>query len=543
MKTMCITKHPLRVTRAIGTLAIVALLLGLFSPMVSGCAPGEGRFYVLEENGVVIGTDVVKVHRDKGSIRFTGEELRPYRQEETAIKRELVIEEQTMSLLDYHSKESVPGATFKTSISREGDSYSLFADYLTTFEYLPTFSREKLLPFEPRSACLTEALVSRFLASGLGESKVVCSRCSMPVDVTIRKKDGGRILIHVKSSQVERLEVRVGKDGRVESVTSKEGWKLLSASPRTLKSRPCAPQDKAARVEEVAVTTVDGKKLAGSLYLPKAKSPYPGVVLLSDTPPHDRTGGGFLSQIADSLAGEGMAALICDKRGIPPSEGTFRESTLFTDINDLNSQVEYLAYRGDIDRDAIYVLGHGGGGLISVLSAIDNPYIGACVLLGAPSVPLFPDLLIARTTLAEEGGMLSSEEAQFERQKIASLVELAQRETKNKVKLGKHTVSLEWMRSYMGIDILSAAGLLKIPVLVVHGENDEDVPVDQAYHIYDALKARQEGEEKIAIIPDVGHFFGPLVVKPPYREHPKVVRQVPDLVSSWLMEKAEKDGK
>ncbi|MDD5448440.1 MAG: alpha/beta fold hydrolase [Actinomycetota bacterium] len=544
MKIKLAIGHLRKATRAIGAFTAGVLLLGLFFPFLSGCAPKEERSYVLEESGIIIGTDIVKVHRDGSSICFSGEEQRPYRQEETVIKRELIMEEKTMSLLDYNSKESVPGATFETTISEEGGSYSLFADYLTTFEYLPGFSNEKLLPFEPQSVCLTEALISRFLASGHDESKlkvVVCSRCPMPADVTIRKKDDGHVLI--ESNQTGRLKVQIGKDGRVENITSREGWKLLTASPRTLKSRPYAPQEKAERVEEVAVTTVDGKKLAGSLYLPKKKSPYPGVVLLSDIPPHDRTGGGLLSQIADSLAGDGMAALICDKRGIPPSEGTFGQSTLLTDINDLNSQVEYLAYRGDIDRDAIYVVGHGGGGLVSILSAIDNPYIGACVLLGAPSVPLFPDLLIARVNLAEERGTLTSEEAQFKRQEIASLSELIQREEKSEVKLGKHTVSLEWMRSYMGIDISSVVGLLEIPVLVVHGENDEAVPVGQAYQIYDALKTRQKGEEEIEIIPGVDHFFGPLVVKPPYREHPKISRRVPDLISYWLMKKDEKGGK
>lgn len=53
-------------------------------------------------------------------------------------------------------------------------------------------------------------------------------------------------------------------------------------------------------------------------------------------------------------------------------------------------------------------------------------------------------------------------------------------------------------------DVISAAGNIEMPTLIIHGESDDFVPVEMGYEIYDALST---DDKELLIIEDAGHGY------------------------------------
>ncbi|MGZ5842063.1 MAG: alpha/beta hydrolase [Xanthobacteraceae bacterium] len=130
--------------------------------------------------------------------------------------------------------------------------------------------------------------------------------------------------------------------------------------------------------------------LAGTLLRPNGIERPPVVLLIAGSGPTDRNGNqhgagpGTLRQIAEQLAGRGIASLRYDKRGVGRSEA---KSTREEDV-DLESFVEdaaafmtWLEQRADLGPR--YVAGHSEGGLIAMRLAAGRPLAGL-VLLATP---------------------------------------------------------------------------------------------------------------------------------------------------------------
>src|SRR5215470_10902757 len=144
--------------------------------------------------------------------------------------------------------------------------------------------------------------------------------------------------------------------------------------------------------EEVTVQA-QGFTLAGTLLLPKAgPRPFPAVIMITGSGQQTRDEPIPLPglkdykpfrQIAESLAGAGIAVLRVDDRGVGGSTGrdTLAQATTSDFADDTRAQVAYLRTRSEIDPAKIALVGHSEGGIIAPMVAASDPRIAAIALL------------------------------------------------------------------------------------------------------------------------------------------------------------------
>jgi pimeloyl-ACP methyl ester carboxylesterase len=536
-------RHRTRIT------AFLLMVLLAAPAMWSGCGqarPGRVDYIVKQggREGTVVGSQVVR-WSDKGRLEaYATVERRPYQVYDTTVYRNLTVSARGRSLEGYYSNVQVPGASYRTYLKSENGGYSYLANDLQTFSYVPDVtSSGGLLPFESDSACLMQALADKFFAAKTQEATTVVlvpSRSSVVRQIVIKQE--GQNGLKVTGEGISAVEMKFDGAG-VLTEAEGAGMFIERGHAGNLASRPFKPRSASQEIVEVRVQTPDrvssGERLelAGSLYVPSGKKPYKAVVLAGEFGPQDRTGGGFLSQLADRLVNRGMAVLVCDRRGVPQSQGSYATYTLDSYASDLNAEVDYLVLRSDIDVERISMIGYGEGGIAASKVAASNPYVSSLVLMAAPFVPLFPDLRLMQVNQAAQAGMILPAEAEAAELNINNLTRLLEQQSAATITIDNHPLFLNWMRSQEAGDLPGWLGALEIPVLVVQGSADERVPAGQAQQIMRSLEARGGGTQELSMFEGLGHDFGPFVSQGesvPYRAHPRVDRSVLDKVANWL---------
>ncbi|XZE35027.1 alpha/beta hydrolase family protein [Pirellulaceae bacterium SH501] len=134
----------------------------------------------------------------------------------------------------------------------------------------------------------------------------------------------------------------------------------------------------------------------------KASAPHPVVIILSTYGQQDRDGtqGEFkpYREIAQWLAGQGIASVRFDDRGVGGSSPPEADFTPTRSLDDLQSLLAYLAKDPRFDSNRIGLLGHGEGAATAVAAASTNSSIAFLVLLAPPGIS-GSDLLISQSKL------------------------------------------------------------------------------------------------------------------------------------------------
>lgn len=251
-------------------------------------------------------------------------------------------------------------------------------------------------------------------------------------------------------------------------------------------------------VEQINFKNQWGEKLAGTLHVPKAPDSR-GVVLGHCFTCSRHTG--ILRQMADDLSREGFLALRFDFSGNGQSEGVFAASTYTKQISEMQTAAGLLADRG---AEWIGAAGHSMGGLIAFLTAARTDGIMAVCALAS------------RLTGIRATHFLSREQR-------SSL------QRSGEVFFSSRGRSLKLTGEFFSdADSFDPADLLKAnhkPLLVVHGDMDEIIPVEEAYKVRDLSSDRVDLE----IVPNADHMFS--------REEDR--RDISRMAVNWFIEKNE----
>ena len=251
-------------------------------------------------------------------------------------------------------------------------------------------------------------------------------------------------------------------------------------------------------VEQIHFDNQWGEKLAGTLHVPKANEGR-GVVLGHCFTCSRHTG--ILRQLADDLSREGFMTLRFDFSGNGQSEGVFTESTYSKQISEMQTATDFLAARG---AGWIGVAGHSMGGLISFLTAARTDGIMAVCALASRLTGIRATHFLSR----EQRGTLQRTGEVFFSSRGRSL------------KLtGEFFSDAD---NFNPVDLFKA---FHKPLLVVHGDMDEIIPVEEAYKVRDLSSDRVDLE----IVPNADHMFS--------REEDR--RDISRFVASWFKEKSE----
>jgi uncharacterized protein len=261
-----------------------------------------------------------------------------------------------------------------------------------------------------------------------------------------------------------------------------------------------------------------GIALAGTLVLPESlnsDSVVPAVLLIQGSGPTDRDGNqppnlktDLLRQLADVLAGAGIASLRYDKRGMYANQATlpkhqdqlpefFRWSAF---VGDAHAAFTFLMTYPGIASDRVGVVGHSEGGLLALDSAArSHPQPKAIILASTPGRQFGEVIKDQLSALLEQQGA-TAEQRQF-------FLDADRRIRSEILETGKVPLDVpaglaplypnylgQFLKSALALDPATLATNVEGPILVINGTADAQVSArDDATRFSSALASRKDG--------------------------------------------------
>lgn len=254
--------------------------------------------------------------------------------------------------------------------------------------------------------------------------------------------------------------------------------------------------------------TVPGPQgpVAGTLVDPDGKGP--AIVIIPGSGPTDRDGNNPLGvkaasyrMLAEALAARGIATLRADKRGLGASKAAMADPSAVTIADyagDAHAWAKLIAER--TGRRCVWLLGHSEGGLIALRAAQDPSGLCGIILVAAPGRPLGTVMRGQFRANPANAAILD-----------AALAMLDAIEAGRQVDPATLPPPLDKMfpaavQPYM-IDLLSydpakLAASVRLPILIVQGERDTQVGVEDARAL--AVAAPRA---TLALLPGVNHVL------------------------------------
>ncbi len=238
------------------------------------------------------------------------------------------------------------------------------------------------------------------------------------VPATAVRRNGSSLKIEVRQMKGGAFEGKISPDlAKIDGTYSWNGGALplvvqrvkdASALERRRPQNPVKPYPY--REEEVSYVnkSAQGVTLAGTLTIPPGKGPFPAVLLVPGSGPHDRDetllGQKPFLVLADYLTRKGIVVLRVDDRGVGKSTGSRVDATTADFATDAEAGVAYLKTRPEVDSHKIGLIGHSEGGLIAPMVAARNPDVAFIVMMAGPGVPGDEILLEQGVLISEAAG-------------------------------------------------------------------------------------------------------------------------------------------
>jgi pimeloyl-ACP methyl ester carboxylesterase len=227
---------------------------------------------------------------------------------------------------------------------------------------------------------------------------------------------------------------------------------------------------------------------------------------------------GFLPLLAARLAEEGLLAVtfsftdsgISGRSGAFDEPDRFRRGTYGSELEDLKRVTEWAARRvEDPDTARLGIAGHSRGGAIGILYAPEDPRVRCLASLAAPSrIGVWP-------------------ERYFEAWRRGEPVAVRDFRTRTELSLGPEIYE-DLERNRSRYDVAAALERIECPLLVVQGDKDRSVSVEEAREIASHVPSTLC---ELHLIEGAGHGFeaGDTIRRTP----PQLVHMV-ELVTAWM---------
>lgn len=305
------------------------------------------------------------------------------------------------------------------------------------------------------------------------------------------------------------------------------------------KVRPQEPLKPYPYREEAVVFTneKDEITLAGTLTLPMGNGKFPVAILITGSGPQNRDEEIFGHKpfliLADHLTRLGIAVLRYDDRGVNESTGNFADATTADFATDVESAIDYLKSRKDIDKKQIGLVGHSEGGIIAPMVAANSKDVDFIVLLAGTGVSGYetsriqaitlrgfevPDEEAFNTFITEALDIASTEkDVTLVREELTAFYNKSpffnamagdgpQREQVLKGLV--ETRTNKWIRYFYNYNPADMLEKVKCPVLSINGTKDQQVVagINQA-GIRAALEKGRNKDFQVIAIEGMNHFF------------------------------------
>jgi dienelactone hydrolase len=275
--------------------------------------------------------------------------------------------------------------------------------------------------------------------------------------------------------------------------------------------------------------------LPGTLAMPNGAGPFPAVVLVQGSGPHDRdeTIGSNkpFRDLAGGLASRSVAVLRYDKRSrvAPQTIRTVNEEV----VEDAKAAIGLLSADPKIDRTRIIVLGHSLGGTLAPRIAAEDPRTTGIVIMAGAVRPL-EDLLVeqVRYLTGPDSKETAAVEEAVKKMRDPELTATSTIDVFGARMPGAYLLDL---RNYRPAEV---AASLKIPIAVLQGQRDYQVTQVDFELWKKALAGRPNATLKL--YPTLNHLFiaGTGPSRPDeYMRPGHVDEQVIVDVSTWIQTK------
>lgn len=308
-------------------------------------------------------------------------------------------------------------------------------------------------------------------------------------------------------------------------------------------------------IVELAIPSVPGVVIAGTLRLPKGQGtgPFPLVISMSGDGPNPR---GAYHLLSERLLAEGIATFEYDKRGSGASTGTF--APLLTDAAE-DGRAVFDALHADprIDPARIAVTGHSEGAAAAPMFLRDRDDLAAFVSLAGPAGKrgqMFRDSLAASLVASGkdvekaraageavgaylEGRIAASGETEMALLRAAAVAAFEQAGfDQDAAQATLASIDTQQIRQMYDLDPSDNLSRMRAPVLMVYGSRDLFVrPETSVEPAVDALRANPDAA--VVTIGGVDHWLirSEDGEARPDMGWPVSAPEVLDLVTGWLV--------
>jgi len=253
-------------------------------------------------------------------------------------------------------------------------------------------------------------------------------------------------------------------------------------------------------MEQFRELHADGERIAAGIHIPEV-TPAPGLVMC-----HGFTGNRIEAHFlfvkaARAFCEAGWNVLRFDFRGSGESGGRFRDMTLGSEIDDALMALEALRAEPTVDAARGGLLGLSLGGFVAACAAGRDGSVRALVLWSA---------VAEMAELVRERWQMPTDEEQFD--------------PRGYYEHGAHEIGAGFLLDCARIKPREEIAGHPGPVLVVHGTNDQAVPLDHAHRYMEAIPS---DDATLRVIEGADHTFSTVAL-----EHELI-----GLTRDWLAER------
>lgn len=248
----------------------------------------------------------------------------------------------------------------------------------------------------------------------------------------------------------------------------------------------------------------EGQNLVGILHIPDGLSyegRAPGIVMFHGFTGNKSEAHRLFVHVARSLCDSGFIVLRFDFRGSGDSDGDFEDTTLPREVSDAERALSLLMRQRYIDRARVGVLGLSMGGRVAAILASMDARIRFAILY-SPALGPLKERMLSRISREEVDKLDRGEAAE--------------------VSPGFY-LKKQFFETVDYIIPSSIMSKVNIPILIVHGDRDQVIPVDEVRKCFDSIKGVNDRSE-LYIVMGGDHTFSK-------REH---TREVIDKTLEWI---------
>lgn len=219
----------------------------------------------------------------------------------------------------------------------------------------------------------------------------------------------------------------------------------------------------------------NGRLLRGNVRMPEGGGPFPTIVFLHGFTVWKTGPQRLYEEFVREAVREGFCVVRFDFYGTGESDGEFYEMTIGSEMSETEAIYEWTKQQPYVDGANLFLGGHSMGALIMALEA---PKLQPKAAFGwATALTMFFQAGLRTRTMNGP--------------------------TKRGWDIDGLELSREFMEEAAGMDFLAMSKGYEKPILLIHGSNDADIPVESSY----ALKAMYGDNCTLDIVDGANHRF------------------------------------